>query len=81
MCGFCGFADSLEEKEKKKIIKGMADRIIHRGPDSDGYFTDSRVAMGFRRLSIIDLAGGDQPIFNEDINQEIIFIKIASQVM
>ncbi|MBR6902510.1 MAG: asparagine synthase (glutamine-hydrolyzing) [Clostridia bacterium] len=73
MCGFCGFADKLEKQEKKKIIKGMADRIIHRGPDSDGYFTDSRVAMGFRRLSIIDLAGGDQPIFNEDESIVVMF--------
>ena len=73
MCGFCGFADRLEENEKKKIIKGMADRIIHRGPDSDGYFTDDKVAMGFRRLSIIDLAGGDQPIFNEDKDTVVMF--------
>ncbi|MBR5923238.1 MAG: asparagine synthase (glutamine-hydrolyzing) [Clostridia bacterium] len=73
MCGFCGFADKLEEQEKKKIIKGMADRIIHRGPDSEGYYTDDRVAMGFRRLSIIDLAGGNQPIFNEDKSVVVMF--------
>ncbi|MBO4693477.1 MAG: asparagine synthase (glutamine-hydrolyzing) [Clostridia bacterium] len=73
MCGFCGFADKLNEKEKKEIIKGMADRIIHRGPDSDGYFVDSCVAMGFRRLSIIDLTGGDQPIFNEDRSVVVMF--------
>ena len=73
MCGFCGFADSIGESEKKKIIKGMADRIIHRGPDSDGYFVDSNVAMGFRRLSIIDLKGGDQPIFNEDKSIVVMF--------
>ena len=73
MCGFCGFADKLEEQEKKKIIKGMADRIVHRGPDSDGYFTDSLVAMGFRRLSIIDLEGGDQPIMNEDKSVVVMF--------
>ena len=73
MCGFCGFADRIQESEKKKIIKGMADRIIHRGPDSDGYFVDSNVAMGFRRLSIIDLKGGDQPIFNEDKSIVVMF--------
>ena len=73
MCGFCGFADRLDNKEKEKIIKGMADRIIHRGPDSDGYYVDDRVAMGFRRLSIIDLAGGDQPIYNEDKNIVVMF--------
>lgn len=66
MCGFCGFEDKIEKKEKQKIIEKMADRIIHRGPDSAGYFTDEKVAIGFRRLAIIDLAGGDQPIYNED---------------
>ena len=64
MCGIVGFAD--KSKNKKKIIKDMADLIIHRGPDSDGYYVDEDVALGFRRLSIIDLAGGDQPIYNED---------------
>ena len=65
MCGICGFVDKKSKDEKKKVIKAMADRIIHRGPDSDGYFIDDKVALGFRRLSIIDLNGGDQPLFNE----------------
>lgn len=73
MCGFTGFADTMEKTKKEQVIKSMADRIIHRGPDSDGYFTDERVALGFRRLSIVDLAGGDQPIFNEDGNYVIVF--------
>ena len=73
MCGFCGFVDRLDQKDKNKIIKDMADRIIHRGPDSEGYFTDDRVAMGFRRLSIIDLKGGDQPLYNEDKNVVVMF--------
>lgn len=73
MCGFTGFADCINAEEKNIIIKKMADRIIHRGPDSDGYFTDSYVALGFRRLSIVDLAGGDQPIFNEDKSKVIVF--------
>ena len=64
MCGIVGFVD--KSKNKKKIIKDMADLIKHRGPDSDGYYVDSDVALGFRRLSIIDLDGGDQPIYNED---------------
>ena len=64
MCGIVGFAD--KSKNKKKIIKDMADLIKHRGPDSDGYYTDEHVALGFRRLSIIDLEGGHQPIYNED---------------
>ena len=66
MCGFAGFIDSTEIEKKKEILKAMTDSIAHRGPDGEGFFTDSKVAMGFRRLSIIDLAGGDQPLFNED---------------
>ncbi len=64
MCGIVGFID--KSKNKKKIIKDMANLIKHRGPDSDGYYVDEDVALGFRRLSIIDLKGGDQPIYNED---------------
>lgn len=63
MCGICGFTG--EVIDKSKIIENMADLIIHRGPDSAGYFGDNHIAMGFRRLSIIDLGGGDQPIYNE----------------
>ena len=74
MCGFVGFSDHLMDlEEKKTVIKKMADRIVHRGPDSDGYFTDEKVALGFRRLSIVDLAGGDQPIYNEDESLVIVF--------
>ena len=73
MCGFCGFSDKLKKNEKKKIIKNMADRIIHRGPDSDGYYMDNNVALGFRRLSIIDLEGGDQPLYNEDKSVVVMF--------
>lgn len=63
MCGIVGFIDKSENK--KKTIKDMADLIKHRGPDSDGFFVDEDAALGFRRLSIIDLEGGDQPIYNE----------------
>ena len=73
MCGFVGFIDKKPKKEKDKIIKDMAEAIIHRGPDSDGYYTDSEVALGFRRLSIIDLSGGSQPIYNEDKSMVIVF--------
>ena len=51
----------------------MADLIIHRGPDSDGYYVDDNIALGFRRLSIIDLGTGSQPIFNEEKDKVIIF--------
>ena len=73
MCGFVGFIDKNNKKDKKKIIKDMADSIIHRGPDSDGYFTDEDIAMGFRRLSIIDLKSGSQPIFNQKKDMVITF--------
>ena len=66
MCGLAGFVDNLDVDKKKKIVKDMADSIIHRGPDGEGFFTDDSIAMGFRRLSIIDLNLGNQPLFNED---------------
>ena len=71
MCGFVGFVSKINNK--KKIIKDMADIIIHRGPDSDGYYVDDSIALGFRRLSIIDLEGGTQPIYNEKKDKVIIF--------
>lgn len=73
MCGFCGFSDKRSINDKKKIIKDMSDRIIHRGPDSDGYYVDKNIAMGFRRLSIIDLKGGNQPLYNEDKSVVVMF--------
>ena len=71
MCGFVGFVS--KDGNKKKIIKDMADIIVHRGPDSDGYYVNDFVALGFRRLSIIDLDGGTQPIFNENKDKVIVF--------
>ena len=65
MCGFVGFTNKINDAS---IVLGkMMDRIKHRGPDSDGKYVDEQIAMGFRRLSIIDLSDqGSQPIFNED---------------
>lgn len=74
MCGIVGFVTNNYSLEtKKKQINKMMDRIIHRGPDSSGEYIDDKVALGFRRLSIIDLKSGDQPIFNEDRTKAIIF--------
>ena len=73
MCGIVGFVDKKRKKEKETIIKNMADQIIHRGPDGEGYYTDDLVALGHRRLSIIDIKGGGQPIYNEDKTLAIIF--------
>lgn len=71
MCGIVGFVS--QEKKKKEIIKKMADRIKHRGPDGEGYYIDEDVALGHRRLSIIDLSTGDQPIYNENEQMVIVF--------
>ena len=71
MCGFVGFTGLREQREA--ILHRMADRIIHRGPDQEDYYVDSRVALGFRRLSIIDLEGGSQPIRNEDGTKVLVF--------
>lgn len=71
MCGIVGFVDKT--KNKDKTIKKMADLIKHRGPDSDGYYTDEDVAIGFRRLSIIDLGNGSQPIYNEKKDKLVFF--------
>lgn len=73
MCGIVGFVDKRKKKEKESIIKKMADRIIHRGPDGEGYFVDDVVALGHRRLSIIDLNTGGQPIYNKDKSKMIIY--------
>lgn len=64
MCGFCGFTGDLDDKET--CLTNMMNKIIHRGPDSAGQHIDKKVAMGFRRLSIIDLDFGSQPMYNED---------------
>lgn len=66
MCGFAGFIDNLTARDKDPIIHEMADTIRHRGPDGEGFYTDPFIAMGFRRLSIIDLNLGNQPLYNED---------------
>ena len=71
MCGFCGFTGNLDNREQ--VINAMMDRIIHRGPDSGGVHTDEEVTFGFRRLSIIGLEDGSQPIYNEDKTIVIVF--------
>ncbi|MBQ8860208.1 MAG: asparagine synthetase B, partial [Ruminococcus sp.] len=64
MCGICGFTGQIEQREN--TIQKMTEVITHRGPDSDGFFSDNYINMGFRRLSIIDLEEGHQPLYNED---------------
>lgn len=73
MCGIVGFLDLRKNKEKKEIVKKMADRIRHRGPDGEGYYVDKSVALGHRRLSIIDIQGGSQPMYSLDKHLVVVF--------
>src|SRR5690349_13279286 len=67
MCGIAGYMDLRGEgRIDRYILERMADTITYRGPDSSGYFVADNAGFGFRRLSIIDLVSGDQPIYNED---------------
>ena len=71
MCGINGIIS--KEKNKDKLIKEMNKRIVHRGPDAEGIYIDDNVALGQRRLSIIDLVGGNQPIYNKDKSILIVY--------
>lgn len=74
MCGFVGFIDENDQTyDRRAAIVAMADAIAHRGPDSEGYFEDGRAALGFRRLAIIDLAGANQPLYNENRSLVLVF--------
>lgn len=71
MCGIAGFVSN--NKNKEKDLKQMLKRIEHRGPDSEGMYIDEHVALGHRRLSIIDLSTGNQPMYNEDETIVVVF--------
>src|SRR5437773_2584809 len=74
MCGICGqynFANSAPVERRN--IEAMTNSIVHRGPDDEGYFIDGPVGLGFRRLSIIDLAGGHQPMTDAEETVWVIF--------
>ena len=71
MCGICGFTGNIDNKTT--ILTQMMNKIIHRGPDSGGQHIDDGIALGFRRLSIIDLDHGSQPMYNEDNSIVITF--------
>ena len=71
MCGIAGFVGARADMQE--ILQKMTDRIAHRGPDGEGHYIDGPVALGHRRLSIIDLEGGRQPMFNEDGSLAVVF--------
>lgn len=74
MCGICGiYYFSQAAPESRELTKKMCDALVHRGPDDEGYYFDEKVALGMRRLSIIDLVTGHQPIHNEDKTIWVIF--------
>ena len=73
MCGFVGYIDGGDTLRDEGVLHSMADAIRHRGPDDADYYMDGTIALGFRRLSIIDLEGGRQPIRNEDGTKVLVF--------
>lgn len=74
MCGIVGFTmPGQDPAAAKQIVQGMADLIRHRGPDGEGCYADGTAALGHRRLSVIDLAGGGQPMLNEDGTLVVVF--------
>ncbi|RDW15472.1 asparagine synthase (glutamine-hydrolyzing) [Oceanobacillus chungangensis] len=74
MCGIVGFTNGKLNIDNNKVIENMMNTIGHRGPDSDGHFSDEEVTLGFRRLQIIDLStDASQPMYNEDDSIALIF--------
>ena len=74
MCGICGIAHADPAREvHRERVERMTEALVHRGPDDDGYFFDGPVGLGMRRLSIIDVAGGRQPIRNEDGSVALVY--------
>lgn len=72
MCGIAGLFNP-REKDSRGTIRSMTARLTHRGPDDQGFFEEGSVSLGMRRLSIIDLVGGHQPLYNEDQNLVLVF--------
>lgn len=71
MCGIVGF-NTNNIKEPNKVLKNMTDRIIHRGPDAEGFFSDEVMSLGHRRLAILDLQTGNQPLYSKDENYVLV---------
>jgi asparagine synthase (glutamine-hydrolysing) len=77
VCGICGFAYASTSAEAERHVRDMTAAMVHRGPDEDGFLTNdpraAGIALGMRRLSIIDLLGGHQPVWNEKQNVAVVF--------
>lgn len=69
MCGIVGFTG----KGNQSLLEKMNDRLAHRGPDGEGFFRNNQINLGMRRLAIIDISGGNQPIFSEDKNVVVVY--------
>jgi asparagine synthase (glutamine-hydrolysing) len=66
MCGIAGIAGRTPDPERAALVRRMCERLVHRGPDGDGFYDGATVSLGMRRLAIIDVAHGEQPFFSED---------------
>src|ERR1041384_8151927 len=74
MCAICGIVNfKASDRVDPVIVQRMTDAQAHRGPDGEGVFVEDNAGMGHRRLSIIDLSGGRQPMYNEDGSVVVVF--------
>ena len=73
MCGICGVIHFDGKPVTRELLAGMNNTLRHRGPDGEGYFIDGNIGLAMRRLKIIDIAGSDQPLSNEDGSIQLIF--------
>ena len=73
MCGICGYTSSLGSDEDRRVIESMKEYLRHRGPDGEGSFFSEECVLGHRRLSIIDIESGHQPMANEDGSVQVVF--------
>src|SRR5258706_15819523 len=73
MCGITGFVNADGRAVDRSVLEAMNRAIVHRGPDEEGFYVKQNVGLAMRRLSIIDLASGQQPIHNEDKTKWLIF--------
>ena len=73
MCGICGIINYNKKPINESLLRRMNDLLEHRGPDDEGYYINQKIGLGMRRLSIIDLVTGHQPIHNEDKSVWIVF--------